>query len=144
MRPQTPVDARVAITGGNPTPVPRWVPSTTPNPGSLGSPAQSDPPMDPPFISDEDMAWSLVDAVKPCLTDYERTVAFVELGCGEGYLVIKHILTALLSTPATLPLAILAKLSGWLNGYAGCPEEPHMRMMLALICLQRCEVRETA
>lgn len=125
MRRHTPLDAGVAITGGYPRPVP--------------SSAQSDPTLDPPFISDEDMAWSLVDAVKPCLTDYERSVAFVELGCGEGYLVIKHILTALPSIPTALPMAILAKLSGWLDGYAGSPEEPQMRMMLALICLQRCE-----
>ena len=61
----------------------------------------------------------LVDAVKSHLTGYQRTIVFVELGCGEGYLVIKRILTALLSTRMALAVAILSRL----NGYAGSPEE---------------------
>jgi hypothetical protein len=89
------------------------------------------------LISDEDMAWLLVDTVKSCLTGYERTIVFVELGCGESYLVIKRILTALLSTRMALPVAILSKLAGWLNGYTGSPEEPQLRMMLAVIRLQQ-------
>jgi hypothetical protein len=85
------------------------------------------------------MAWLLAEAVKSRLTDYERTVVFVELGCGEGYLVIKRILAALLATQMTLPDAILSKLSLWLKGYAGSPEEPQLRMMLDVIRLQRSE-----
>ena len=79
------------------------------------------------------MAWSLVDAVESCLTGCERTVVFVELGGGDGYLVIKRILTALLSTGMALPEAIISKLTGWLNGYTGSAEEPQLRMMLAVI-----------
>jgi len=90
-----------------------------------------------PVISDENMAWLLVDAVQSCLTGYERTVVFVELGCGEGYLVIMRVLETLLSTRTTLPKAILTRLAGWLNGYAGNPEEPQLRMMLAVIRLQQ-------
>ncbi|OBE94658.1 tryptophanase [Mycobacterium sp. 852002-10029_SCH5224772] len=93
--------------------------------------------VEPSSISDEDMAWLLVDAVNSCLTGYERTVIFVELGCGESYLVIKRILTALLSTRTPLPVAILSKLTGWLNGYAGSPEEPQLRMMLASLRLEQ-------
>jgi hypothetical protein len=85
------------------------------------------------------MAWLLVDAVKSCLTGYERTIVFVELGCRESYLVIQSILTALLSTRMSLPAAILSKLGGWLNGYAGSPEEPQLRMMLAVVRLQQSE-----
>lgn len=98
---------------------------------------QSSPTIDPSIISDEDMVWSLVDAVKSCLSDYERTLVFVDLGCGENYLVIKRILTALLSTPITLPVAMLSKLASWLNGYAGSPEEPQLRMMLAIIRIEQ-------
>lgn len=103
------------------------------------TPPQPHPTIDPSTVSDEDMAWSLVEAVKPCLTGYERTVVFVELGCGESYLAIKHILTALLSTPMALPVAILSKLTDWLNGYAGSAEETQLRMMLAVIRLQQSE-----
>jgi hypothetical protein len=117
----------------------RLASSTTLNFASRGSLAQSRPTIDPSIISDEAMAWLLVDAVNSRLTGYERTIVFVELGCGESYLVIKRILTALLSTPMALPAAILSKLTGWLNGYAGSPEEPQLRMMLAVIRLQQFE-----
>ena len=117
----------------------RLASSTTLNFASRGSLAQSHPTIDPSIISDEDMAWLLVDAVESCLTGYERTIVFVELGCGEGYLVIKRILTVLLSTGMALPEAIISKLTGWLNGYAGNPEEPQLRMMLAVIRLQQSE-----
>ncbi|MCA2321328.1 tryptophanase [Mycobacterium intracellulare] len=85
------------------------------------------------------MAWSLVDAAKSCLTGYERTIVFVELGCGESYLAIERVLSALLSARLALPLPILSKLTCWLNGYAGSPEEPQLRMMLAVLRLQHFE-----
>lgn len=115
----------------------RLASSTTLNPASCVLRAHSHPTTSAPVISDEDMAWLLADAVKSSLTDYERTLVFVELGCGEGYLVIKRILTALLSNPIALPVSILLKLAGWLNSYAGSPEEPQLRMMLAVIRLQQ-------
>jgi hypothetical protein len=111
----------------------RLASSTTLNFASRGSLAQSRPTIDPSIISDEDMAWL------PCLTGYERTIVFAELGCGESYLVIKRILTALLSTRMALPVAILSKLTGSVNDYAGSLEEPHLRMMLAVIRLQQFE-----
>lgn len=117
----------------------RLVSSTTPSFPSRGSLAQSRPTIDSSIISDEDMAWLLVEAVKSCLAGYERTIVFIELGCGEGYLAVKRILTVLVSTKVALPRAILAKLTGWLNGYAGSPEEPQLRMMVAVIRLRQFE-----
>ncbi|OJZ74880.1 tryptophanase [Mycobacterium paraffinicum] len=114
----------------------RLAPSTKLNFAGRRSPAQPRAAVHSPTISDEDMAWSLVDAVEPCLTGDERTIVFVELGCGEGYLVIKRILTTLLSNPTALPVPILSKLTRWLNSYAGNPDEPQLRMMLAVIRLQ--------
>jgi hypothetical protein len=115
----------------------RLVSSTTQSFPGRGSLAQSRPTIESPIIPTEDMAWLLVDAVKSCLTDYERTIVFIELGCGEGYLAIKRILAICLSTQMALPRPILAKLTGWLNGYAGSPEEPQLRMMLTVIRLQQ-------
>ena len=117
----------------------RLASSTALNFASPGSLAQSRPPIGPSIISDEDMAWLLVDAVKPCLTGYERTIVFVGLGWGEDYLAIKRILTALMSNQMGLPVSILSKLTGWLNCYTGSPEEPQLRMMLAVIRLQQFE-----
>lgn len=114
--------------------------STTLSFPSRGSLAQSRPTIDSSIIPDEDTAWLLVDAVKSCLTGSERTIVFIELGCGEAYLAIKRILNVLVSTRMALPVAILSKLTGWLNGYAGSPEEPQLRMMLAVIRLRQFEV----
>ena len=113
--------------------------SVTLNFASRGAPVQSRATIDPSTISDEDMAWLLVDAVESCLTGYERTVFFVELGCGDSNLAITRILTALISTRTALPVAILSKLTGWLNAYGGSPEEPQLRMMLDVIRLQQFE-----
>lgn len=117
----------------------RLAPSTALKFASCVSLANSRPTIDPSIISDEDMAWSLIDAVGSCLADYERTAVFVELGCGESYLAIRRIIAALLSTRMALPLAILPMLAGWLNSYAGHPEEPQLRMMLDVIRLKQSE-----
>src|SRR3954453_22582800 len=92
----------------------RLASSTTLKFASRGSLVQSRPTNEPLVISDDDMAWLLVDAVESSLTGYERAVVFTELGSGEGYLVIKHLLTALLSTGMALPEAIISMLTGWL------------------------------
>ncbi|WP_231977691.1 tryptophanase [Mycobacterium sp. E2989] len=115
----------------------RLASSTTLHPASCISRAQSRPTNSGPTISDEDMAWLLADAVTSGLTGYERTLVFIELGCGEGYLAIKRILTTLLSNPIPLPVSIFSKLAVWLNSYAGNPEESQLRMMLDVIRLQQ-------
>ncbi|WP_241520408.1 tryptophanase [Mycobacterium paraense] len=112
---------------------------TTLNFASRDSRAQKRSATDASIVSDQDMAWSLVDAVGSCLTGYERTMIFVELGCGETHLAIRRILTVLLSTRMALPVEILSKLTGWLNAYVGSPEEPQLRLMLGIIRLQQSE-----
>jgi hypothetical protein len=91
------------------------------------------------IISDADMAWMLTDAADTCLTGHERTMTFVELGCGEHHLAIERILNAVVSTRVALPLAIFDTLTRWLDGYAGSPEEPHLRTMVADVRAQQLE-----
>ena len=67
-----------------------------------------------------------------CLTGHERTMTFVELGCGENHLAIERILNAVMSSRMMLPVAIFDRLTRWLDGYAGSPEEPRLRTMLAI------------
>jgi hypothetical protein len=71
------------------------------------------------IISDTNMAWLLADAADVCLTGHERTMTFVELGCGENHLAIERILKAVMSSRMTLPVAIFDRLTRWLDGYAG-------------------------
>jgi hypothetical protein len=92
-----------------------------------------------PAIADANMAWLLVDAADVCLTGHERTMTYVELGCGEHHLAIERILDAVMSSRMMLPAAIFDRLTCWLDGYAGSPEEPRLRKMLAEIRTQQFE-----
>jgi hypothetical protein len=82
------------------------------------------------FASDADMAWLLAIAADMCLTGHERTMAFVELGCGEHHLAIERILNVVMSSRMVLPVAIFDRLTRWLDGYAGSHEEPRLRTLL--------------
>jgi hypothetical protein len=85
------------------------------------------------------MAWMLADAANVCLTGHERTMTFVELGCGENHLAIQRILNAVISNRPMLPVAIFDRLTRWLDGYTGSPEEPQWRTMLAHVRAQQFE-----
>jgi hypothetical protein len=106
---------------------------------SAGSASPARTTVDLSIISDANMAWILADAADVCLTGHERTMTFVELGCGEHHLAIERILNAVASTRVALPLAICDTLTRWLDGYAGSPEEPHLRTMVADVRAQQLE-----
>jgi hypothetical protein len=89
------------------------------------------------MTSDANMAWLLAIAADVCLTGHERAMTFVELGCGENHLAIERILNAVMSSRMALPVAIFDRLTRWLDGYAGSPEEPRLRTMLAGIRAQQ-------
>jgi len=82
---------------------------------------------------DAGVAWLLADAAEPLLTGDERTMVFVELGCGAYHLAIERILTAVVASGFTLPPAVLAALMKWLDSYVGSPEERALRALIAEI-----------
>jgi hypothetical protein len=90
------------------------------------------------MTSDADMAWLLAIAADVCLTGHERTMTFVELGCGEHHLAIERILAAAMSHRMALSTAIVGRLTDWLDGYLGSPEEPLLRRMLSALQAQQC------
>src|ERR1700742_4954337 len=106
-------------------------------PNSAGSSSATPSIVDLWLTSDSDMAWLLAIAADVCLTGHERTMTFVELGCGENHLAIERILNAVMSSRMTLPVAIFDRLTRWLDGYVGSPEEPRLRTMLAEIRAQQ-------
>ena len=106
---------------------------------SAGASSLAPTTADVPTISDADMAWLLADAADTCLMGHERTMTFVELGCGEHHLAIERILNAVVSTRVALPLAIFDRLTRWLDGYVGSPEEPHLRSLAADVRAQQVE-----
>jgi hypothetical protein len=85
--------------------------------------------------SDATVAWQLADAASPCLTGDERTVIFVELGCGENHLVAERILAAVVREGFPLPTALLQTLTTWLDLYVGTREEQRLRALIARVRL---------
>lgn len=85
------------------------------------------------LTSDMNMGWLLVIAADACLKGDERTMTFVELGCGETYLAIGRVLGAVMSSRTALPVAILDRLAHWLDSCTGTREEPRLRAMLGEI-----------
>lgn len=79
------------------------------------------------------VAWLLIDAAAHCLTVDQRTMAFVELGCGEHHRAIERILAAVVEVGVPLPAAVLRILTTWLDLYAGSPEEQRLRTLLTAI-----------
>jgi hypothetical protein len=104
---------------------------------SAGSSSRAPSTVDLSTTSDANMAWLLAIAADVCLTGHERTMTFVELGCGENYLAIERILKAVMSNRMALPVVIFDRLSRWLDGYVGSPEEPRLRRMIAEIRAQQ-------
>ncbi|MEE3750835.1 tryptophanase [Mycobacterium intracellulare] len=77
------------------------------------------------------MAWLLADVANPCLTEDERSMVFIELGCGENHRAIERILAVVVQNRLPLPAALLDMLTNWLHQYAGSPEEPRLRALVA-------------
>ena len=94
---------------------------------------------DSSVTSDADMAWFLAVAADVCLTGHQRTMTFVELGCGEYHLAIERILNAVMAGRMTLSLSTFDRLTRWLDGYLGSPEEPRLRTMLTRIRARQCQ-----
>jgi hypothetical protein len=81
--------------------------------------------------SDARVVWQLADASSPCLTGDERTMIFVELGCGENHLAAERILAVVERECFPPPAALLATLTTWLDRYVGTPEERTLRALIA-------------
>ena len=85
------------------------------------------------MISDAIVAWQLADAASPCLTGEERTMIFVQLGCGENHLAAERILAVVVREGFPLPAGLLTTLTTWLDLYVGTREERRLRALIARI-----------
>jgi hypothetical protein len=85
------------------------------------------------MTSDASVAWQLADAASPCLTGEERTMIFVQLGCGENHLAAERILAVVVRECFPLPATLLTTLTNWLDLYVGTREERRLRALIARI-----------
>jgi len=84
-------------------------------------------------VSGGDEIFRLADAASPCLTSDERTMIFVQLGCGENHLAAERILAVVVREAFPLPAALLTTLTIWLDRYVGTPEEQRLRALIARV-----------
>jgi len=85
------------------------------------------------MTSDTSVAWQLADAASPCLTGEERTMIFVQLGCGDNHLAAERILAVVVREGFPLPAGLLTTLTTWLDLYVGTREERRLRALIARI-----------
>ena len=85
------------------------------------------------MISDASVAWQLADAASLCLTGDERTVIFVQLGCGENHLAAERILAVAVREGFPLHAGLLTTLTTWLDLYVGTREERRLRALITRI-----------
>jgi hypothetical protein len=88
---------------------------------------------------DADVIWQLADAASPCLTGYERTITFVELGCGENHLAAERILAAVAGQGRPLPAALLKTLTTWLDRHVGMDRACRLKALLDRVTPGICE-----
>jgi hypothetical protein len=91
------------------------------------------------FTPYTDVAWQLAEAASPCLRGHERTMTFVELGCGENHLAAERILIAVIRNGFPLPATLLTTLTTWLDLYVGTRGERRLRALLERVSPRTCE-----
>ena len=80
--------------------------------------------------SDHDLAWALADDIAPDLVDHDKTAIYVDLGCGNGWEAIGHMLSVTVRDQLRLPEALIRQTAVSLDGYAGTADEPTLRELL--------------
>jgi hypothetical protein len=80
--------------------------------------------------SDHDLAWALADHIAPDLVNHDKTAIYVDLGCGNGWEAIGHMLNVTVRDQLRLPEALICQIAVWLDGYAGTADEPTLRELL--------------
>ena len=80
--------------------------------------------------SDHDLAWALPITSLPDLVDHDKTAIYVDLGCGNGWEAIGHMLNVTVREQLILPEALICQIAVWLDGYAGTADEPTLRELL--------------
>jgi hypothetical protein len=88
---------------------------------------------------DADVAWQLADAASPCLTGYERTMTFVELGGGENHLAAEQILAVVVGEGFPVPAALLKTLTTWLDRHVRMERACRLKALLDRVTPGICE-----
>jgi hypothetical protein len=81
-------------------------------------------------LQETNLAWALIDAVKPRMNTRERNYAFVTLGAGDTFTAIRHLLNVVDVKCISLQPSLLQLCSTWLDAYAFHDEHEHLRRLI--------------
>jgi hypothetical protein len=82
-------------------------------------------------ILETNLAWALIDAIKPHLSAPERDVVFVVVGAGDTFGAIRRLFKLIVSKRISLRADLVQRCLAWLAAYAGHEEEQYLRHLIA-------------
>lgn len=78
-----------------------------------------------------DLAWALIDVVKPHLTTPERDDAFVTLGAGDSFAAVHQLLNLIATRRIPLRPHLVELCTTWLRPYDGHEEYDYLHNLIA-------------
>jgi hypothetical protein len=81
-------------------------------------------------VQETNLAWALIEVVKPRLEVLERNYAFVTIGAGDTFAAIHHLLKMIAAKGIPLPPSLVRLCVTWLDSYAFHDQEPYLRGLI--------------
>lgn len=91
-------------------------------------------------VQETNLAWALIEAVNPHLSDSERNVVFVVVGAGDTFGAIRRLLNVSVNKQIPLRSDLVSCCSTWLDTYACHEEEQSLRRLIARFLTERMQV----
>lgn len=77
-----------------------------------------------------ELAWALANVETPRLKRVDRNRIYAEIGAGDTYSAIKHLLMYAARNGFPLPTELIWDIRCWLRGYIATPDEPRLRRLV--------------
>lgn len=82
------------------------------------------------LVDETKLAWSVVEAARPYLSDNERNAAYVALGAGDTFTAIRQLFRSVEINRIPLEPDLLQQCRTWLHGYRGHEDERYLRRVI--------------
>lgn len=82
------------------------------------------------LVREADLAWTLAEAVKPCMTVDERHDVFVAIGSGETFAAIRGLFKSVAAKRIALRSDLVQECTAWLHAYVGRKDERYLRRLI--------------
>lgn len=83
-----------------------------------------------PSLNDGEIAWQIAAEITDRCSRRDKAAIYLTLGCGDNFDAIVQMLAVVRRDAVALSDGLKARLSRWLEGYAGTAHEAPLRMLL--------------